>query len=125
MRATNNRSAPCQTRFCGQILHVAFMSNLKRVPIVIVLAARVLLFAAILINGPVPARAQTPAPNQKPFPARGVVRELKPDGKTVVIQHEDVTNYMPAMTMPFDVKDPDELKGLQPGDAVDRKSTRL
>jgi len=47
-----------------------------------------------------------------------VVRELKPDGKTVVIQHEDVTNYMPAMTMPFDVKDTGELKGLQPGDAV-------
>jgi len=94
------------------------MSNLKRVPIVIVLAARVLLFAAILINGPVPARAQTAAPNQKTFPARGVVRELKPDGKTVVIQHEDVTNYMPAMTMPFDVMDSGELKGLQPGDAV-------
>jgi protein SCO1/2 len=97
------------------------MSSLKRVPIVIVLAARVLLFAAVLINGPASARAQAAqlaATNQKTFQARGVVRELKPDGKTVVIQHEDVTNYMPAMTMPFDVKDTGELKGLQPGDGV-------
>ena len=94
------------------------MSILKRVPIATVLAAQVLLFTAVLVNGPVPARAQAAATSQKTFPARGVVRELKPDGTTVVIQHEDVTNYMPAMTMPFDVKDPGELKGLQPGDSV-------
>jgi protein SCO1/2 len=97
------------------------MSSLKRVSIVMVLAARVLLFTAVLINGPVSARAQaaeTAATSQKTFHARGVVRELKPDGTTVVIQHEEVTNYMPAMTMPFDVKDTGELKGLQPGDGV-------
>ncbi len=41
-----------------------------------------------------------------------MVRELKPDGRTVVIQHEAITNYMPAMTMPFEAREAEELKGL-------------
>ena len=70
--------------------------------------ALAVMFTVVLSNLAVSARAQgveTVVANQKTFQARGVVRELKPGGKTVVIQHEDVTNYMPAMTMPFDVKD--------------------
>jgi protein SCO1/2 len=56
--------------------------------------------------------------NQHTYEAKGVVKELSADGKTVVIQHEEIPNYMPAMTMPFAVKDTNELRGLQPGDAV-------
>jgi protein SCO1/2 len=58
-----------------------------------------------------------PAPEQT-FMVNGLVRELEPDGKTVVIQHEAVSNYMAAMTMPFEVRDPNELRGLKPGDAI-------
>jgi len=57
------------------------------------------------------------APEQT-FTVKGVVRELEPDGKTIVIQHEAVSNYMDAMTMPFEVHDTNELRGLKPGDAV-------
>jgi protein SCO1 len=60
--------------------------------------------------------------NQELFEARGVIKEIKPDGKSAVIKHEAVTrsgtNYMPAMTMPFDVKNTNELSGLKPGDVV-------
>lgn len=56
--------------------------------------------------------------NQQAFQVKGVVKELKPDGKTIVIKHEEVPNYMPAMTMPFEVKNTDELRGLQPGNAI-------
>lgn len=52
------------------------------------------------------------------FAVKGVVKELKPDGRTVVIRHEAIADYMPAMTMPFEVKQTNELAGLQPGDAV-------
>jgi protein SCO1/2 len=52
------------------------------------------------------------------FQARGVVKELNSDGKTVVIQHEAVPGYMGAMTMPFVDKNPPELAGLRPGDPV-------
>jgi len=49
---------------------------------------------------------------------RGVVRELKPDGRTAIIRHEEVTNYMEAMTMPFRVRDTNELSGLKAGDEI-------
>jgi protein SCO1/2 len=67
--------------------------------------------------------APTSSVNKKPqepqtYQVKGVVKELKPDGKTVIIKHEEVTNYMPAMTMPFEVKDRKELAGLKPGDEV-------
>lgn len=56
--------------------------------------------------------------DRKVFQVKGVVKELKPNGKTAVIAHETIPDYMDAMTMDFDVKDPRELAGLKPGDAV-------
>jgi protein SCO1 len=49
---------------------------------------------------------------------RGVVKKVEPAEKTVSIQHEEIPKYMPAMTMPFKVKDAKELQGLEPGDTV-------
>lgn len=60
----------------------------------------------------------TASTNVQTYAVKGVVKELKPDGRTIVIRHEAVTNYMPAMTMPFEVRDKRELSGLQPGDEV-------
>ncbi len=56
--------------------------------------------------------------NRQVYAVKGVVKELPADGRTVVIQHEAVLNYMPAMTMPFEVRDTNELRGLQAGDAI-------
>src|SRR5438874_1351763 len=52
------------------------------------------------------------------FQVNGIVKELKSDGKTALIQHEAISNYMPAMTMPFKVKDTNQLAGLRPGDQI-------
>lgn len=52
------------------------------------------------------------------YQVRGVVRELKPDGRTVVIRHEEIRGYMGAMSMPFRAREADELAGIQPGDEV-------
>jgi protein SCO1 len=65
-----------------------------------------------------PTPEQTSAPARQTFVANGVVKELEPDGKTVVIQHEAISNYMGAMTMPLEVHDTNELHGLKPGDAI-------
>ena len=56
--------------------------------------------------------------NRQTFEVKGVIKELKPDGKTAVIKHEEIPNYMPAMTMPFVVKKTNELANLQAGDTV-------
>ena len=52
------------------------------------------------------------------FAARGVILEIKPEDMEVIIRHETITNYMEGMTMPFKVKDRDELAGLQRGDQI-------
>ena len=67
--------------------------------------------------GPLPASGGAAAAPRS-FSAKGTVMELKPDGRTVVIRHEAISNYMAAMTMPFKVKDPGELADLQRGDEI-------
>ena len=52
------------------------------------------------------------------FSVKGVVKEVEPDGKTVLIRHEAISNYMAAMTMPFEVNDTNLLHGLQAGDEI-------
>jgi protein SCO1/2 len=57
------------------------------------------------------------------FEVKGVIKELQPDGKTVQIRHEAITNYMPAMVMSFEAKEPKELVGLKAGDEVKFRMT--
>ena len=56
--------------------------------------------------------------NLQTFFVRGVVKEVKPDGKTVIVDHEEIPNYMAKMTMPFKVKDPHQLANLGTNDAI-------
>ena len=56
--------------------------------------------------------------NRQIFQVKGVIIALKPEAREVEIKHEAIPGYMPAMTMPFEVKDTNELTGLQAGDAV-------
>jgi protein SCO1/2 len=49
---------------------------------------------------------------------RGMVLEVKPSQRVVVVSHEDVPGVMPAMTMPFEVRSLKELEGLMPGTIV-------
>jgi len=62
--------------------------------------------------------ARPQSTNQKAFQVKGVVIAIKPKEKSIEIKHEAIPDYMPAMTMPFDVKDTNELAGLRPGDSV-------
>lgn len=52
------------------------------------------------------------------YQVQGEVREVKQDGRTVVIRHDEIRNYMEAMTMPFRVRDTNELAGLKAGDQI-------
>ena len=56
--------------------------------------------------------------NRQVFEVKGTVKELKPNGKTAAIAHEEIPNYMEAMTMDFDVKNQRELEGLKAGDYI-------
>ena len=47
----------------------------------------------------------------------GTVLE-KPDADTIVVAHEEIAGFMPAMTMSFDVRDVGEIAEVQPGDRI-------
>jgi protein SCO1/2 len=63
-------------------------------------------------------KAPAPTAPSQVFTVKGVIKELEPDGKTAVIRHEAIPNYMQAMTMPFEVRDTNLLQGLKAGDIV-------
>jgi protein SCO1/2 len=52
------------------------------------------------------------------FGATGIVKEIKADDSTLVVQHDAISNYMGAMTMPFRVKDVPSLSSLHKGDRI-------
>lgn len=54
----------------------------------------------------------------KPHSAAGVVRDLDPAQRVVVIEHGDIAGLMPAMTMSFDVVEPRQLVGIRAGTRV-------
>jgi protein SCO1/2 len=64
-----------------------------------------------------PAVQDSPT-NLQVFAVKGLVRSLDPENALVHIEHEAIPGYMGQMTMPFDVKDTNELSGLLVGDAV-------
>ena len=53
------------------------------------------------------------------YAATGMVLEVDPAHRTFVASIDAIQGFMPAMTMPFQVKDPKELTGLAPGAIID------
>lgn len=73
-------------------------------------------------TGQAPAIARVQATEQI-FQVKGAVIELHPEEKTARIRHEEIPGYMKAMTMSFDVRDTNELAGLEAGDTVTFRMT--
>ena len=61
------------------------------------------------------------APDQRSFTLQGQVQSLDASRKTVVVKHEEIKNFMPAMTMPYEVEEAKLLDGLAPGDLINAK----
>ena len=78
---------------------------------------------AVLIScGQAPAenrsQSEDRVENPKVFTVAGIVKELDGTDSSMVVAHEEIPDFMPAMIMPFKVRDRKELTGLQPGDSV-------
>jgi len=58
-------------------------------------------------------------PDQRQYPLHGQVLSVEPARELVTLKHDDIKGFMPAMTMPYNVKDVKLLDGLAPGDVVD------
>lgn len=56
--------------------------------------------------------------NEKRYPLTGKVVSVEKADRTATIAHDEVPGYMPAMTMPFKIKNEADLEMLKPGDQV-------
>src|SRR5712692_3340433 len=74
-----------------------------------------LLLAALLIAGVTSCR---PRSTGQRYDLKGKVVSLDKAGRTATIAHEEIKDYMPAMTMPFKIKDDWALEVLAPGDQI-------
>lgn len=83
----------------------------------ILLAATVVCFAACKEAPPETRTAKNEA--EVTYQVKGVLRSA-PDftEESVMIEHADIPGFMPAMTMPFEFREPEQLKGLDAGDPV-------
>jgi protein SCO1 len=52
------------------------------------------------------------------YMVRGVLKEIRNNGRVAVIDHEEIPGFMRAMTMPLEVRNPAELKKFKPGDTL-------
>jgi protein SCO1/2 len=81
------------------------------------------LSAALLLAAVAVACREKPAAparsEGRSYDLRGVVVEVHPERREIVVRHEAVAGYMPAMTMPFPVADdPRSIAQLAPGDKI-------
>jgi len=85
--------------------------------------------AALLLAGLLPAACKRPAnatvaginPPPRSFTVQGFLRSIDFAGQSVTVEHEAIPDYMPSMTMPFDVKTMAEVEPLHTGDAIEFK----
>lgn len=56
--------------------------------------------------------------NVTAYQVKGVLKEIRADGGKAVIKHEEIPGYMEAMTMQLEVRNTNELAGLQSGDQI-------
>ena len=58
-------------------------------------------------------------PDARTYQLTGQILVVKPETNEVLVKHEDIQGFMPAMTMPYTVNNDDELKGIAAGDLID------
>ena len=58
------------------------------------------------------------APESKQYELTGQIIAINPERQEVLVSHEDIPGFMPAMTMPFKVKEAALLEGTAPGDLI-------
>jgi len=70
---------------------------------------------------PLGSRAADPVPAPpatREYEVKGVVKKVDSENGRLIVAHEEIPNFMDAMTMPFRAKDPADLVAIHPGDAV-------
>lgn len=92
------------------------MSRIVRIAQVVVLAACAL--SSLHCSGTTPAPQPQSTATAKRYAITGQILVVNAARQSLSIKHEDIVNYMPAMTMTFRVARPDLMQGREPGELV-------
>ncbi len=57
-------------------------------------------------------------PEQRGFALQGQVQSIDAPRRLLIVKHEEIKGFMPAMTMPYEVQDAKALDTLAPGDLI-------
>ena len=57
-------------------------------------------------------------PDARTYQLTGQILVVKPETNEVLVKHDDIPGFMPAMTMPYIVNDPGLIKGRTAGDLI-------
>lgn len=68
---------------------------------------------------PTAAPTVSASPKYKNYTVNGVVKGIDVEKSSIVIDHEDIGDYMVAMEMPFPVTDKNILKNVKVGDKIE------
>ena len=71
-----------------------------------------------LLLGMLIVTACSRTPPTKQYQLTGQILDVKPDTNEVLVRHEDIPGFMPAMTMPYKVEDAKLLADKQAGDLI-------
>lgn len=91
---------------------VASNSPKALAPVVVLHAKPAVIVLALILIGCV-------ANAQQRYAARGLVLKLDPPRKSMLVSTDAIPGFMEAMTMPYSVRDPNELAGVNPGTMID------
>lgn len=58
------------------------------------------------------------APEARTYHLTGQVLAVRPESREILVKHEDIPGFMPAMTMPYAVKDAALIRDRAPGDLI-------
>ncbi len=86
----------------------------RRLLIVALGLVLVAVFAATLL-----VRRALPPSDQRTYALQGQVQSITPDRQEALVKHGEIKGLMPAMTMPYRVKNKAEFDALKPGDLID------
>ena len=73
---------------------------------------------SVLILVSIGACTRMPASETRQYELQGQILAIRPESGELLVQHGDIKNFMPAMTMPYKVRDRGLLDGKAPGDLV-------
>ena len=96
----------------------AILLKLPFMPDMLKTVSRVLLPSVLFVMSACSKQEEASNADLLSFEVKGVLLRVQNEGRTLIIDHEEIPGYMGAMTMPFRVKDVAESEKATPGDEI-------